>query len=142
CRPASPAWSRAWPLRHPRGLPGACRATVSPLLMDAVPGSQDTNFTTKTLFPAREGQSGRDSPSCLACPLSAPPRRAFTLAGRPRPCYQAGRTRAPPPGRGTPMTEPQPPTGPLLPTTAEALRAGGATPELPQRIGRYRVERL
>ena len=40
------------------------------------------------------------------------------------------------------MTEPEIPTGPLPATTPEVGRADTTAPELPQQIGRYRVERL
>jgi hypothetical protein len=41
-----------------------------------------------------------------------------------------------------PMSEPEIPTGPLPATTPEVGRADTTAPELPQQIGRYRVERL
>jgi serine/threonine protein kinase len=40
------------------------------------------------------------------------------------------------------MSEPEVPTGPLVPTTPEMPVAGAARPGLPPLIGRYRVERL
>jgi hypothetical protein len=40
------------------------------------------------------------------------------------------------------MSEPEVPTGPLLPTTPEVPAAGTAPPGLPQHIDRYRVEKV
>ena len=40
------------------------------------------------------------------------------------------------------MSEPEVPTGPLVPTTLEIPGVGAALPHLPPMIGRYRVERL
>src|SRR5690349_6636814 len=40
------------------------------------------------------------------------------------------------------MSEPEVPTGPLVRTAPEVAEVTGASPDLPQHIGRYRVERV